>query len=293
MLKDGFYTALGTPVDEFGNVIEKSLVRHIRDQVEAGASGLLLMGSMGMGACIKESEYGHIVDIAARAVNGNCPLFAGTMDNSVWRVKEKLAAIGDSKVDGIVITTPFYFASPQKEVIMYFKAVVEASKFPVYLYDLPGVTKIKITLETVLSIVENKKFAGIKSGDIVLDRELTLRKDIPEDFAVLFSNLDIFDVAYKFGIRKNLDGMFCCTPVNARKCYDSFAKGDFSEASVYLNNIISLRNVFAEYGIFPSFTAAMNLLGYEGSFGPDYIGKVNDAAIEKIAEKLKEIGELD
>lgn len=292
MLMDGFYTALGTPVDESGNVIENSLVKHIRDQIDAGASGLLLMGSMGMEACIKESEYGRITEIAVRAVNGQCPLFVGAMDNSVWRVKEKLAAIGDLKIDGIVITTPYYFMSPQKELTAYFKAVAAASKFPVYLYDLPGVTKIKITMETVLSLIDDSRFAGIKSGDIVLDRELTLRPDIREDFAVLFSNLDIFDAAYKFGIRKNLDGMFACTPINAHKCYDSFGKGDFVVGAKYLNNIISLRNIFAEYGIFPSFTAAMNLLDYEGCFGPDYMGSVGDSATERIAAKLKEIGEL-
>lgn len=291
MLKDGFYTALGTPVDDFGNVIEKSLVRQIRDQMEAGASGLLLLGSMGMEACIKESEYGHIVDIAARTVNGKCHLFAGAMDNSVWRVKEKLAAIGDSKIDGIVITTPYYFVSPQKEIIAYFKAIADASWFPVYLYDLPGVTKIKITMETVLSVIEDRRFAGIKSGDLVLDRELTLRAG-QEEFAVLFSNLDLFDAAYKFGIRKNLDGMFSCTPNNAHKCYESLAKCDFEASTKYLDNIISLRNVFAEYGIFPSFTAAMNLLGYEGSFGPDYMGQVGGAAVERITAKLREIGEL-
>ena len=49
-LKDGFYTALGTPLDKDGNLVKESLTKHIKQQMEAGASGLLLMGSMGIEA---------------------------------------------------------------------------------------------------------------------------------------------------------------------------------------------------------------------------------------------------
>ena len=51
-LKKGFYTALGTPVDNDGNIVAESLKKEIDMQIDAGASGLLLMGSMGMEASI-------------------------------------------------------------------------------------------------------------------------------------------------------------------------------------------------------------------------------------------------
>ena len=47
-LEKGFYTALGTPLDESGNLVADSLTKHINQQIDAGASGLLLMGSMGI-----------------------------------------------------------------------------------------------------------------------------------------------------------------------------------------------------------------------------------------------------
>lgn len=292
MLNNGFFTALGTPVDEFGNVIEKSLAKQIVDQQEAGASGLLLMGSMGMEPYIRESEYSHIVAIAVDAARGKCPLFVGAMDNSVWRVRDKLNAIGNVKIDGIVVTTPYYYASSQEEAKAYFKAVADASKYPVYLYDLPVVTKTRITRDTVLSLMDDRRIAGIKSGDLVLNKELINSPERRDDFSVFFSTLDLFDAAYIYGIRRNLDGMFSCTPNNASKCYEEFAKGNFAAGAKYLENIISLRNLFVNYNVFPSFTAAMNLLGYEGSFSPDYMGRVPEKAIDEIREKLQDIGEI-
>ena len=41
--ENGFYTALGTPIDENGDLVEASLRKHVNQQIEAGASGLLLM----------------------------------------------------------------------------------------------------------------------------------------------------------------------------------------------------------------------------------------------------------
>jgi dihydrodipicolinate synthase/N-acetylneuraminate lyase len=64
MLKEGFYCALGTPLDEEGNIVQESLIAHIESQIEAGASGLLLMGTMGMFGCIRDSQYERVIKIA-------------------------------------------------------------------------------------------------------------------------------------------------------------------------------------------------------------------------------------
>ena len=101
-LKKGFYTALGTPLDEEGNLVAASLEKHIEGQIEAGASGLLLMGSMGIEAYIKNSAYAEIVKVGAAANRGRLPMFVGVMDNSIVKVMEKIEMIGDAKIDGVV-----------------------------------------------------------------------------------------------------------------------------------------------------------------------------------------------
>ena len=292
-LNEGFYTALGTPVDKDGNVVESSLRKHIEDQISAGAEGLLLMGSMGIQPCIHDREFAKIVRIGSGAAGGRCPFFAGVMDNSIGRVQDRINALNDINLEGVVVTTPFYYMCTPDELKSYFSSIASISKYPVYLYDLPGVTKVKITLDTVLFLARDKKFAGIKTGDLVLARELKRHPDIRPDFQVLFSGLDLFDVAYSYGIQRNLDGMFCCTPRNAADMYRCLKTGDFNGGGKHLDNILSLRQTFLTTGgIFPSFTAAMNLLGYEGNFSPDYAISVGQDAILKIEAAMKKIGEL-
>ena len=95
------------------------------------------------------------------------------------------------------------FASTPSELFTFFSAISDATEHPLFLYDLAVVTKVKITFPLVERLIKAGKVAGIKTGDMVLVRQL---KFAHPDFNVLYSNLDCFDVALNFGFDKVLDG---------------------------------------------------------------------------------------
>ena len=292
MLKNGFYTALGTPLTEDGKVIESALVKHIEQQIEAGVSGLLLMGSMGIEPSVAQGEYGKTVDCAIKANKGRVPLFVGAMENSVARVKERLQLIGkDKQVDGIVVTVPYYSVPDEAEAICWFMKIADCSPYPVYLYDLPGVTQFRISMNIIDAIITHTNIKGMKSANWELIKAIG-RKFPEADFTCLYSGLDSFDHANVLGIKKNLDGMFCCTPKNARAMYDCVNKADFVGARRYLDNILLLRDTMLANGLMRCFTYCMNALGIEGNFHEDYTVPAKDGAKELMIKVLKDIGEL-
>lgn len=288
-LNKGFFPALGTPLDHEGRLVEESLRRQIDMQINAGAAGALCMGSMGAEAALTTAEYARTAKTAAEAVAGRVPLFVGAMDNSVFRVKERFAALADLPIDGVVLTTPFYSTTSTENLIRFFLSAADAAPHPLYLYDLPGVTKQKITFSMVKALAKHPNIRGIKTGDIVLARKLQL--ECPE-FDLLFSNIDIFDVANAFALPRVLDGMFACTPANTAAFNDCFLAGDFAGAGKHLDNILALRDLFLENGVWPGFTVAMNLLGLDGNygFGYDWIPAPGEA--ERVEEFMKTIGEI-
>lgn len=292
-LKKGFYTALGTPLDKNGDIIAESLIKEINMQIEAGASGLLLMGSMGIEAAIKDSTYVETVKIAAETVSGRVPLFVGAMDNSIERVKDRIDKIKDFNFDAFVLTTPFYAVAPDDANVNFFEKVADYAPKPIFLYDLAVVTKQKITYPMVQKLAKHPNIMGVKSGDIVLARQVKL--NLP-DFEFLFSNIDIFDVAISYGIDKVLDGMFSSTPKNTEKFIKAAWAGNMSDSAKYLDNILSLRNFYLSQpgiGLLSVFSCSMNLLGMEGSFAYDYNDQICcDAVVESTKKFMKEIGEL-
>ena len=291
-MRKGFYTALGTPLNEKGEFLPGSFVRQVEEQLHCGASGLLVMGSMGIGAMVKNSKYRKVAKAAADAVRGSCPVFVGVADASAARVKERIYCLSGLKIDGVVSTIPYYETLSQDAAVTFFRTIADGSPFPVYLYDLPSVTKTPLSYDTVVALSRHDNIRGIKTGNLVTARKLLAEYGESERFETFFSNLDLFDVASRYGIVKNLDGMFSCTAPIARKLYDQMDAGNWEKAAYYLDQIISLRDVFVRTGIFPGFTCAMNLLGYEGSFSPDYAGAAGEEQKRMVGKGMRKIGML-
>ncbi len=293
-MEKGFYTALGTPLDENGNFVPGSMAEQIQQQVAAGVSGLLVMGSMGQMSYIKQSEYAKVAAESVKAAKGRVPVLVGVTDLSIHRVMERVEALkGIDGIDGIVTTVPYYSAVTQGDIYEFYNEIANRSGRATYMYDLPGVTKTATAPATVMKLWKNPLIKGIKSGVLVTQRKLLLAEDRPADFTMMYSNLDTFDIAYKYGIDKNLDGMFSCTPKTARRMYDALAAGDQLAAAKELNKITGLRDLFVQTGcLMKAYTHAMHLLGCEGDFSRDYEKDITDDWKEKVTAALKAMGEI-
>lgn len=290
-LKNGFYTALGTPLDENGNLVKESLKKHINQQIDAGASGLLLMGSMGIEAFVKNSAYADAVKAATEANNGRLPLFVGAMDCSIAKVMEKIDLMNGAKIDGVVLTAPYYGSVGDTFAINWFTKIADKSPYPIYLYDLAVAVKYKLTLPVMDELIKHPNIKGIKTADWELIHAIG-RKYPDADFECLYSGLDSFDYANMMGIDKNLDGMFACTPKNGKKMADCNIAGDFVGARKYLDNILLLRDTMIKYGLMRCFTHCMNLLGCDGNFHQDFTLPVTDEAKKAMEDTMIAIGEL-
>lgn len=293
-MKKGFFTALGTPLEKDGAFIPDSMAIQLEQQISVGVSGMLVMGSMGIEAYIKNREYPKVAELSAKIVHGRVPVLVGVTDVSIGRVKDRIDAIGDIQgIDGIVSTLPYYDALTQEEIYNFYTTIADYSKRPVYMYDLAVITKAAILPETVQRLWKNPNIKGIKSGNIVTHRMLLQAETHPADFTQMFSNIDIFDIAYGYGIDHQLDGMFACTPKTARRMYDALDAGNKEAAAKALNEILALRDLFAStVSLLDAFTYAMNLLGCRGEFKADFENPVSEAAKEQVKQMMKRMGEI-
>lgn len=292
-LKPGFVPALGTPLDKEGNLIESSLRKHIQDQIEMGASALLCMGSMGIESFIRADVYPIVAKAAVEAAEEKVPVFVGAMDTSIARIKQRIAPLEELDIDALVFTAPYYHSCSADQLINFFKGVAALTKHNIMLYDLPGVTQSKITYEIVTELIKDiPTLKGIKTADLQMLRKLKLNKDIPEDFIMVYSGLDTFDIACKWGIENCLDGMLSCTPKNTKEMFSAIKSDDYSTAAMCLSNIVSLRDCFVANDLWPSFTASMNMLGYEGSFSPDYVSPIKKESYDAVRSEMERIGEI-
>ena len=285
-MNDGFFTALGTPFDEQGNFLEDSFRKQVADQIAAGASGLLALGSMGYQPGLKSEECPKVARACAEESRGACPVLVGVMDNSCARVVARIEDLRGIPIDGVVATTPYYTIPRQEDLIVFFREIADHSKSPLYLYDLPVVTKVPIEIATAEALMPHKNIVGIKSGILHTARNLLHSPANDGSFDILFSDLDLMDVAYHWGLRKCLDGMFSMMPKTTKKLGDALRSGNLETARTEQDTISHVRNRLKGVGIFQAFSEAMNLLGYEGKFSADFMTPVNDEEKELVKTVL-------
>ena len=290
-MEKGFYPALGTPIHLDGTLVKESFGRQIELMISSGAKGALCMGSMGNMASLRNSEYPGIAKYACDVVHHRIPLLVGVMDCSISRILDRIDTLKDLEIDGVVATVPFYSPLKPNEIVKFFSELARKSKFPVYIYDLPGVTQSPISVSQLESLINFKNIVGIKTGNLNLIMELYRHNLMTrDDFSVYYSNLDLFDVAIKAGVSRNLDGMFTCTPYNSQKMY---AKQN-SELELFqsLNNILKLRNLFIKENVLAAYSYAMELLKCPGNYHADYALPISGELKEEIVDLMKNINEI-
>ena len=294
-LDKGFVPALGTPLDGEGKFMKESFMRQCKMMLDAGAVGLLAMGSMGIQATIPFAECRKVAAAAVEAAAGKVPVYVGAMDCSIVRAKERMADMEDLDIEGFVFTTPYYNAVSADQALNYFKALAAATKHKIFLYDLPGVTQTKITYAMVMELIRDvPNMGGIKTADINMIRKLMLTEEVPAQFKILFSGLDMFDVGYAYGVTTNLDGMFTVVPANAKKMYDALRAGDTATGAKCLTNIVHLRDFMlaCPRSLMSAYTAGMNLLGCDGIYNQDYCTPYTEADKEAMKAEMLKIGEV-
>lgn len=288
-MKQGFYTALGTPLDEGGRLCVQSYEKQIEAQIAAGASGVLAMGSMGMLGCVPDGQYEAVIDTVCRMAAGRCRVLVGVSDNSLARVRDRMEIVNRYPVDVAVLTAPYYFQMDYALENFFRKAAAMTEK-EVYLYDHQPITKHKITYPLLQRLRDVKNLKGIKSADLALIKALFDDPDF-SDFLPIFSGSDLFVLSNLYGVKNYLDGIFACFPATIKRVQDSFDREDYAAAKKWLGVLMDGRDRMLALGIWPAFSYAMNLLGYPGNHAPDYEPELNSDQKEEVRRILVDSGE--
>lgn len=291
-MKNGFYTALGTPYLPDGTLAEEGYRKEIEQQIQAGASGVLAMGTMGLLGCVPETEYKQVIRVVCDQVKGRVRVLVGATDNSLTRVKARMDIINKYPVDVVVLTPPYYDRLNNDLLVEFLTKCAAMTDKDVYLYDHVGITQHKLNFAQVKKLAQVPNLKGIKSADLVLIKALHDDPEIKEDFMPIFSGSDLFCVANQYGIKNYLDGIFACFPATIGKIQKCFDAEDYEGAKYWLKMMMDARDDMLAGGLWPMFSYAMNLLGCEGLFGHDYDPPANEKQREATEAIMKHLGEI-
>lgn len=185
MAYQGVYTALVTPFNERGAVDEDALKRLVEDQIAAGISGLVPMGTTGESPTLSHAEHLDVVAKVVKWAAGKVPVIAGTGSNSTEEALDLTRKARDAGASATLQVVPYYNKPNQEGLYRHFLAVAETVDLPLIVYNVAGRSAKNLETETLMRLAVHKNVVGVKeaSGDLAQIMDVLARR--PQGFSVL------------------------------------------------------------------------------------------------------------
>jgi 4-hydroxy-tetrahydrodipicolinate synthase len=184
----GCGTALVTPFRADGALDEAALRRLLRFQVQEGIDFLVPCGTTGESPTLTHQEHLRVVEIAleeARAGKRTVPVFAGAGGNNTAKIAALIRELEAMGVDGILSVSPYYNKPTQEGIYQHYRALGEATRLPIIIYNVPGRTGSNIEPATVARLAGLANIVGVKEASGNITQMAEVINAVPEGFAVL------------------------------------------------------------------------------------------------------------
>lgn len=176
-----------TPLSDRDALDVAGLERLIEHIIAGGVHGLFILGTSGEAPGLSYRLRRELVERTCRQVRGRLPVLVGITDTSFVEALSMATLAANSGAQAVVSAAPFYLPTAQPELIDYVERLVRELPLPLYLYNMPQLTKVPFEIETLRRLTGLKEIVGVKdsSGDLAyFDRVLTLKRERP-DWSVL------------------------------------------------------------------------------------------------------------
>ena len=151
-----------TSFDKNGNFDEKAQ-REVIEFLLPKIGGFYPTGTYGSGPLMNVDERKKVIEVIVDQVNGRVPVIVhvGTANTKdAVELAKHAEATGATAVASV---PPFYYKYPEKDLLNYFRAIMNAVNIPVFAYNNPGASNNPLTVSMVKTLAD-EGLAGLKDS---------------------------------------------------------------------------------------------------------------------------------
>lgn len=225
----GSIVAIVTPFKN-GKFDEKTYGDLIEWHIKQGTHGIVPCGTTGEASTLGFDEHYRVIEVAVKAANKRIPVIAGTGANSTDEAIEITKKAKKLGADGALLVTPYYNKPTQEGLYRHYKAVADAVKIPIVLYNVPGRTAVNLLPSTVARLTECKNIIGIKEATGDMKQASELLRLCGDRLTVLsgddFTTLPLLALGGHGAISVTAN----VAPKDSAEMYNAWANGDIAKA---------------------------------------------------------------
>ena len=221
-----------TPLHDRDGLDIAGLEKLLEHLLASGVSGVFILGTTGEGPSLSYRLRRDLIERVCKQTRKRAPIFVGITDTAFVESVNLARHAADFGASAAVVAPPYYMPEGQPELQEWLDHLVPELPLPLFLYNMPPLTKVSYELETVRRAIDNPRIIGFKdsSGDLNYFKNVAALLKQRPDWSLLIGPEDKLFEALRLGGHGGVSGGANLFPKIYSKLCDAFRAGDFAHA---------------------------------------------------------------
>lgn len=211
--------------------------------IEGGVEGFIVAATGGESATVTLSERVEMTKFMKKEFGDRVDIITATGTNDTVTSIENTKAIEEAGADAALLIAPYYNTPTQEGLYQHYKAVAESTQLPIFLYNSPFNTGVKIAPETVGRLAKIPNICAIKDASENIDNLTCMINETPESFQVYTGDDNMVLPALSIGAYGLISVVAQVIPHTMGEMMQLFRDGKLSEAAKMHRDLFDLIDV--------------------------------------------------
>jgi len=293
----GIIPPLVTPLLDRDTLDVAGLERLIEHILGGGVHGLFILGTTGEAPSLSYRLRYELIERACSLVKGRVPVLVGITDTSFTESVNTAVKANDAGAQAVVLAPPYYFPAGQPELLEYIRHLTPELPLPLFLYNMPSLTKAVFEPQTVRAAAEISGIVGLKdsSGNMAYFHQLQFLLQDHPDFSLLMGHEELLAEAVLLGASGGVCGGANIIPKLYVDLYDAARSQDLETMEALHNKVMQISTSIYGVGRFQSsylkgLKCALSCMGICSDFLAEPFHRFRSAEHDVIRRHLEELG---
>ena len=295
----GIVPPMITPLRDRDTLDRGGLEKVIEHLLAGGVSGLFILGTTGEGPSLGYRLRREMIEHTCRLVNGRVPVLVGITDTAFVESVSVARCAAEAGAEAVVLAPPYYVPEGQSELREYLEHLLPELPLPLFLYNMPSLTKVPFEIETVRWATDQLRIAGIKdsSGNMIYFSQLLEAAKHRAGWTVLVGPEELLAECVLLGGHGGVNGGANVFPRLYVELHRAAAAGDLQRVRQLHSLVMQVAARLYKVGRHPSavikgIKCAVSCLGLSGDFMAEPFHRFRESERKVIDTAVRELREL-
>lgn len=161
---EGVMPAVTTKFTADGQLDLVMFEKNIRAQMDAGANGIILGGTLGEASTLTKEEKEALIFNTLRIVEGKIPVIVNIAEQTTSEAINLAKRAEEIGVDGLMLLPPMRYKATDFETVVYFKEIAKSTLLPIMIYNNPVDYKIEVSLDMFEELLKLENIQAVKES---------------------------------------------------------------------------------------------------------------------------------